>query len=499
MGMMRPERISGKIESIPIRAEHVSGPYFEAHQRAEHLHNQLNQLGPFGTPLLEDTARRLVRRTERRNSTEIIRPWQVRSARDSAEDLGRQLASAAGEADGPTRERLTRACQESRDLARLLDSMQPHDVARPAREKPSQSSQRPSFAVRDPVSGRLVARVAPKPFSAMLEAPATLEAAAPSHSGVRVPVLARFFPAHTVHARRSTAVVTADHCQLTSKDHYHVHRVSVSLEKLLQPGSAGNTALRELLKDPTSEAISRFQRSMVHIATPQERRDTRASLPVQARHRAFVSSAAVVQQGDHSRMTSTTHYMIEESVLPVTELLAHNRHLVRSLVAAATESERGPCTSRFLRAAARSAGCAEELVVLNYGKNIRERDTSIYSLFGVDVVDRAAAVMVGTHNQLRTRMEVQRCGLGASRVLGDLEQVRKQAAQVREARAGKTQLPQRPGIEPGDMTRAAIQGLNSLTMAPRRQERSNLALTSWQKWVLAREASRGRGIERGLG
>lgn len=471
---------------MPLRAEKVSGSYFDAHLRAERLRNELNQLmreidvrkSSFDTGLAEDNARRLVRRTRPRKSTGIMTPRQVRSARESAEDLGGQLASAAGEVGRPVRHRLAGAFQASMEIARLLDSTSAHEVARAAQQRPSRRSRGPRFAVREPVSGRLVARVTPKAFPAILEAPATLEVAAPSHGGVRVPALARLFPAHTVHARRSTAVVTADRCELTSTDHYHVHRMSVSLEPLLRPGSLGNTALRELLKDPSGDAIPRFQQSMERVAGPHERRDTRASLPVQARHRTYVTSAAVVQQGDHSRMTSTTHYVVEESVLPVVDLLARNRHLVRSLVAAATEPEPGPCTSRFLRAAARSAGCAEELVVLGHGRNLRERDTSVYSLFGVDVVDRAAAVMVGSHNRLRTQMEVERGGLRTGRVLADLGLVRKQAVQVRERQPGKTQALEQPG-------------------APR-------DLSGWLTWdrnrrALEREASPGRDFEAGLG
>ena len=106
---------------------------------------------------------------------------------------------------------------------------------------------------------KVVARVGPRPH------PATLDVAAPSHGRVRVSGLARFFPAHTIHARRSTAVVTADGCELRSVDHYHVHRVSVSLDALMEPGAAGHSALQHLLEDPTGSGIAEFQRAMQRI------------------------------------------------------------------------------------------------------------------------------------------------------------------------------------------------------------------------------------------
>ncbi len=82
-----------------------------------------------------------------------------------------------------------------------------------------------------PPGERLVARVKPRLLPA-----AILDVAAPVHGRVGVIGLARFFPAHTVHAQRSTAVVTGNYCELRSVDHYHIHRVSVSLDPLLDHG-----------------------------------------------------------------------------------------------------------------------------------------------------------------------------------------------------------------------------------------------------------------------
>jgi hypothetical protein len=340
---------------------------------------------------------------------------------------------------GTAADQLRLARNINRSLTRQLAS--PMESSQPRQERPANV-----FEVREPAGDRLVAQITPKLF------PATLQVAAPSHGEVsHVPVLARFFPAHTVHARRSTAVVTGDHCELKSTDHYHVHRVSISLEPLTKAGSPGRAALRELLKNPTEGGIAQFQQSMRRIANPPEHRDTRATVPVQAHHRTLVTSSENVQQGYGSRMTVKTHYVVEESQLPIVDLLARDSSLVRSLVAAVNEPRPGPDTRKFLRSAAGSAGRTSELALLDHCTGLSQRDTAIYWLFGVDVVDRAAAVMVGSRNRLRTSMQVHRGALAPGRILADLDQARKQAALDRESRAAS---PQRSGpgrfIAPGD-------------------------------------------------
>ena len=309
-----------------------------------------------------------------------------------------------------------------------------------------------------PAAGGEVARwVTPPPV------PATLEVAAPSHGQVRVSGLARFFPAHTVHARRSTAVVTANNCDLYSIDHYHVHRVSVSLEPLLTRGSPGHSALQGLLKDRTDSGIARFQRSMRRLANPPEHREAQVSVPVQDDPRTLVTSSTAVQQGDGSQMNVKTHYVIEETELPIIDLLARDRSLVRSLAAAVDEPERGPAARKFLRDALQSAGCTDDLALLDHSADPRTAGASIFWLFGVDVVDRASAVMVGSGNRLRTDMRVDRGRLSPGTVLADLDRVRQHAARARNPQVAHTEravryggaptLPDRSGRTPANMTR----------------------------------------------
>jgi hypothetical protein len=277
--------------------------------------------------------------------------------------------------------------------------------------------------------------------------------------------LARFFPAHTVHARRSTAVVAGDNCKLQSVDHYHVHRVSVSLDLLLKQGSRGHAALQDLLRDPTG-GVARFQAVMRSIADPPENRDTRANVPVRLHHLISVTSSTGVQQGDGARMRVRTHYMVEESELPIVDLLARDPGLVRSLAAAVDGPERGPETSKFLRAALRSAGRTGDLALLDYSAGLRAPTTSIFGLFGLDIVDRATVVMAGRGNQVSAGMQVDHGSFRPGTLLADLDQIRKQGARAprtegrtptgRPGRAGPAAEPRRRPVP--DRIRPAVPG-----------------------------------------
>jgi hypothetical protein len=290
---------------------------------------------------------------------------------------------------------------------------------------------------------KVVARVRPRPH------PATLDVAAPSHGRVRISGLARFFPAHTIHARRSTAVVTADDCELRSVDHYHVHRVSVSLDPLVRLGAPGHSALQHLLKDPTGSGIAEFQRAMQRISDPPEQHQVQASVPVRFNRFTSVTSSEVVQQGPGSHAKLATHYLVEEYELPIIDLLASDRSLVRSLVAAiADETRQGSATREFLRDTLRCAGRADDLALLEHSAGLHAPDTLLFGFFGVDIVDQASVVMVGTGNRLRQDMKVDRGRVRAGTVLNDIDRIREQGALARADRSPEPAPTRPPPISP---------------------------------------------------
>lgn len=382
----------------------------------------------------------------------------VRSAQRPAVGIGISAESArkAGEAASALRRRLGRERKCGPESARLagvlaraqeLESLLVQMGADSSRLAGSVAgTQRPTmFDVVERLAegDKVVARVGPRPH------PATLDVAAPSHGRVRISGLARFFPAHTIHARRSAAVVTADDCELRSVDHYHVHRVSVSLDPLVRPGAPGHSALQHLLKDPTGSGIAEFQRAMQRISDPPEQHQVQASVPVRFNRFTSVTSSEVVQQGPGSHAKLATHYLVEESELPIIDLLARDRGLVRSLVAAiADETRQGSATREFLRDTLRCAGRADDLALLEHSAGLHAPDTLLFGFFGVDIVDQASVVMVGTGNRLRQDMKVDRGRARAGTVLNDIDRIREQGALARADRSPEPAPTRTPPISP---------------------------------------------------
>jgi hypothetical protein len=359
---------------------------------------------------------------------------ELSSAQKAAQEVPGWLKSAMKSGQPLERHRLDGVNEHVQELSWLLGRVRERRGA----EVPSLRGPSVTFPVTDSSGDRIVARVTPRLH------PATLDVSAPSHGQVQVGGLARFFPAHTVHARRSTAVVAGNHCELQSVDHYHIHRLSVSFRPLLEPGS-GHAALQRLLKDHN---IPEFQRAMRHLADTPHDRETQASVPVRPDPHLLATSSASVQMGDRSRTRMNTHYLVDETRLPIVNLLAHDRGLVESLIAAVEEPGCGSATEKLLRNAARSAGRSDELALLDHAAGLRAGNTSIYGLFGVDVVSRGSAVMVGAGNRLRTDMLVELGRLNRGSVLTELEQIRKETSVARDLRAAGQWRPVRAASPP---------------------------------------------------
>jgi hypothetical protein len=292
-----------------------------------------------------------------------------------------------------------------------------------------------SFPLMEGPGGQVVAQVSPKPF------PATLLVASPSHGQVHVTGLARLFPAHTVHARDCGSVIDGNDCTLTSTDHYHIRTVSVSFEPLMERGSDGRAALLALLENPTGSGVDAFQRVMRQMTDTPEHDETQASLPVIPVHLTLADDVAVVQQGDGSSANVTTHYVIEESEIPICKLFAEDRELVIAFVDAVLASEGGPSANAFTRAALGSAGRADELALLDYSTDLHGAESSVRGLFGVDAVKSASAVLIGTGNTLHNKMHVERDRLALDGGLADLGRIKQLAVQVRAVQAATDDSP----------------------------------------------------------
>ena len=123
--------------------------------------------------------------------------------------------------------------------------------------------------------------------------------------------------------------------------------------------------------------------------------------------------------------------MIEEIELPVCELLAKDPELVAALVKAVLAPKDGPEADAFGREALRAAGRTDDLELLDYSTELYGAESSVRGLFGMDAVNDARAVTIGTGNTLRTDLCVQQDNCEMSGGLAGLEVMRQDASQVR--------------------------------------------------------------------
>jgi hypothetical protein len=355
-------------------------------------------------------------------STEIARDLWRRLAAELSEDqsgdgLPAELHSLVKLTKNLKRDLEEFGEQVERDRRRFLRDAEASRKAADVQEREART-----FDLRDP-DGRITARVTPKPY------PVTLQVASPSHGEVSFPGVARFFPKHTVHARDCTAVVEGNNCELQSEDHYHVQHTSVSLEPLLEEGSAQHAAFLDLLDDPSDAGVRRFQREMTRCSDgPSESRNAQASVPLRQDPRVVLSGVAAVHQGDGTRTNLKTRYIVEDSELPIVELLAEDKSLVESLVAASAEDKDGPAARAFYRGALRAAGRVDDARLLDYATDLHDPGTVLSGFFGTARVTRASAVMIGTGNTLQSDMQVHRVKPDRGAILADLGQIRELAA-----------------------------------------------------------------------
>jgi len=126
----------------------------------------------------------------------------------------------------------------------------------------------------------------------------------------------------------------------------------------------------------------------------------------------------------------TTHYMVERSELPMCDLLAGDESLVSGFLDAVREPLQGHATHAFLRAALGSAGRAEDMALLDHSSGLHGPDTSVRGLFGMNAVNWASAVMVGTGDRLEPDMRVDRGRAIVGSGLADLGRLRALGAPI---------------------------------------------------------------------
>jgi hypothetical protein len=343
-----------------------------------------------------ETVERRVRRAE--SAVEVSRQRAAREALDATRELNELLAAARRE--GAVGHRIWSAAH-----------------------KPAEALQRQLAGE----AGRVATRGAGGPRLPTAGPAARLDVAAAPHGEVRSYGWAELFPAGTVHAHRSTAVVAGNNCLLESSTHYHVQRASMSAGRLATDRAA-REALRRAAEDPSERRIDDLMRELKRIDAPTPAHGpAQRSVPLRARHTTYISGAEAAQVGDGSRMTVNTRFVVEETHIPLVGLLAADRELTRAFVASLREPAPGAATSHFLAHVLAAAGGVDDRMILEHAQGVPRPDTRLLSIFGMARVDRAEAVMVGSNNQLRTHTTIHRPGLGRHTVLHDLAKLAEHA------------------------------------------------------------------------
>lgn len=293
---------------------------------------------------------------------------------------------------------------------------------RPPRRTGGGGVDRGGFVVVPP--DRPPRRVSPEPV-------AVLDVMAPTHGQVCLSGLERFFPAHTIHTNRATAVVDGDDCHLRQVDHYHVDRVELSLDQVAQTSAAQN-ALREMLAAPDDpDRIAAFQSALRAVdETPERRGPTEVSVPVRSSRLVTVAGSDTVVRAHRSRTTVNNRYVVNRTTLPAAEFLVRDVSLVQQFAYALLEPTPGKRTATFLRAVLRAGGRVDELALLNHASDLPRERTSLFGLFGAARIDDAATVMVGTGNTHEMDARIRRPAPTDRGILADLVALRRFAPPV---------------------------------------------------------------------
>jgi hypothetical protein len=241
----------------------------------------------------------------------------------------------------------------------------------------------------------------------------------PPHAGIHVIGFRSWFH-RSVTVTESSGISVGNQCTLKSQDHYHVKLVTVdtkSLTDLLAERESARDALRDLVLDPDdSDAAQRFQRAIRPPDTPEAPTAYRQRLdpgfPV------VITDSSDIQVGDGSTMNVDNDYDIGESALPLVELLATDRSLVKAFVEHFTD----PTSREYPNALTRAAGRVDDDTILCGATRIESAPTTV--LFdnaggGIHVDSAVNGVLIGVGNRLFHELKVKHPGVK----IGDLSTV----------------------------------------------------------------------------
>jgi hypothetical protein len=241
----------------------------------------------------------------------------------------------------------------------------------------------------------------------------TLQVASHAHDGINTRGLGLMFPAHTVHARNSTAVVVGNNCELTQVDHVHIRQAVVADDDALRSRQVERVLARAVPGRDNSRVVRDLRATLTRLVErPAENGPARAERRLRADCTAEIYDCESVQLGDDAMTRLDSHYVVERTVIPAGALLADSEDLARRYVdVAAGPADDPDALAGFLCDLVGAAGNATDDNVLGYADGLPRQPATLLGLFGMASIDDMTSIMIGTGNELHAELDLTTAGM----------------------------------------------------------------------------------------
>jgi hypothetical protein len=241
----------------------------------------------------------------------------------------------------------------------------------------------------------------------------TLQVATHAHDEISTRGLGLMFPAHTVHARNSAAVVVGDGCELTQVDHVHIRQAVIADDDALRSHRVHRILAKAVPGSDNSRVVRDLRATLARLVEPPAGTGpARAGRRLRADCTARIHDCESVQLGDDTMTRLDSHYVVERTVIPAGALLADSADLAGRYVDLVTGTDGDPgALADFLCDLVGAADNAGDDNVLGYADGLPRRPATLLGLFGMSTVDDMTGIMIGTGNQLHAELDLTSPGM----------------------------------------------------------------------------------------
>jgi hypothetical protein len=235
-----------------------------------------------------------------------------------------------------------------------------------------------------------------------------LQVATHAHDEIGTRGLGLMFPAHTVHARDSSAVVVGDNCELTQVDHVHIRQAVIADDDALRSRQVEKVLATAVPGEDNSRVARELQDTLTRLVErPGETGPSQAGRKLRADCTAEIYDCDSVQLGDDAMTRLDSHYVVERTVIPAGALLAGDDDLAGRYVDLVTEPAGDPGDmAGFLCDLVGAAENATDDNILGYADALPREPATLLGLFGLAVADNMTCIMIGAGNELHAELDL---------------------------------------------------------------------------------------------